>query len=391
MPGICMRAILFVLLLIVVAQQGLQAQPDRKTLDRIYILDPATKKEDDVYGKIEQESPVGLKVKVRKGKEDQLVTIPSSQILRVYYYTPDVLVTDYNRGFINEANWERATDKKKRAELFSKALDGFRDTERQLNVRPEAKRYLQYRIAMLLVNASKEDASKREEAIKALQQFTSGNRTSFTIVNALITQAQLLEEANRLDEARESYEALSRLPEVPPAVTRQGELLVGKMYLRLGKYAEAQKRFSALASKLNPNDADKPFVDVYLTESLIGQGKMDGAEKTLLAVLQASEDARLRALAHNLLGEWHLKKGKQEEAFWHFLRVDALYPEDAEEHSRALFHLATLFDKVKKDPNRADEAKRRLFGEAYKATRYQKIARESGMAPPEVPSESKGS
>jgi tetratricopeptide (TPR) repeat protein len=388
MPGIVSRLVLVALLLTVVGLGGAKAQADKAKADRIYLFDPATKKEEDVYGKIEEESPVGLKVKVRQGKTDEVVTYPTAKITRVYYYTPDVPITDYNKGFVNEANWEKATGKK-REELFANALDRFRETERALTVRPEARRYLQYRIAMLLVNAAKEDPSKREEAIKALKEFTTGNRTSFTIVNALTTQARLLEEANRADEARETYESLTTLPGVPPTLARQGDLLVGKMYLRAGKFLEAQKRFASLASKLTASDAEKPIVDVYLVESQVGQGKTDGVEKTLRTAIQATEDARVRGLAHNLLAELHLKKGEQEEAFWHYLRVDALYNEEPEEQARALFHLATLYDKVKKDPTRANEAKRRLFDDAFKTTRYQKMARDAGMAPPVEPGEQK--
>ncbi|MFQ3651349.1 MAG: hypothetical protein SNJ75_13525 [Gemmataceae bacterium] len=382
--------ILVVSILVVAGWTNAPAQVDKKTSDRIYLFDPATKKEEDVYGKIEEESPLGLKVRVRKGKNDELIDIPTAKIMRVYYYTPDVPTIEYNRGFVNESNWEKATGTK-RDEFFSRALDGFREIERRLIGRPEARRYLQYRIAMLLVNASRENPSKRDDAINALKEFTSDNLTSFTIINALTTQGRLLEEANRPDEARVAYEALASLPGVPPSVARQGDLLVGRMFLRSGKFAEAQKRFASLASKLGPGDADKPCVDIYLTESQIGLGKTDGADKALLAAIQATEDGRLRALAHNLLGDLKMKKGQQAQAFWHYLRVDALYNDDPEEHARALFHLATLYDKVKNDPARASETKRRLFDEAFKATRYQKLAREAGMAPPSENPETKGS
>jgi tetratricopeptide (TPR) repeat protein len=381
MSRVLLQSLLGVLILSVAGNNLLRAQIDKKTSDRIYIIDPATKKEDDVYGKIEEESPVGLKVKVRRGKDDEMVSIPTANITRIYYYTPDVNITEYNRGFVNEANWEKASGAK-RQELFDTALARYRETEQQLTGHPEASRFLRYRIAMLLVKASKDDPSKRDDAIKALKDFTATSRTSWAIVPALITQASMLEEMGRSDEAREAYEALATLPGVPPELARRSDLLVGKMYLRAGKFADAQKRFTTLSSKLSAGDAEKPFVDVYLTEAQIGQGKFDGADKRLLDAIRATDDGKVRGLGHNLLGELHQKKGELEEAFWHYLRVDALYNDDPEEQARALFHLATLFDKVKKDPTRAADCKRRLMDDTLKGTRYQKRGRDAGMAPP---------
>jgi tetratricopeptide (TPR) repeat protein len=321
---------------------------------------------------------------VRDGKMDRKVTIPAASITRIYYYTPDVLRTEYNGGFVLEGNWERSGGSKKtKDELLTKVFAKYAETEQKLGGRPEARRYLRFRIAMLHARVAKDDPSKADDAIKKLTDFTAANRGGVTIVPALTTQAKLLEEAGRTDEARSAYETLASLEGVPPALVRQSQLFVGKLSLRAGKWADAQKQLEKLAKGLSGADPEKPFVEAFLAESRIGQGNLDGVDAALKDVMKGNEDGKLRGLVHNVLGEWHEKKGQPEDAFWHYLRVDALYPDDPEEHARALFRLAELFDKVKKDPIRGREYAQRLLGPTFDGTRYQKLGKAAGLKPEE--------
>ncbi len=80
-------------------------------------------------------------------------------------------------------------------------------------------------------------------------------------------------------------------------------------------------------------------------------------------------------MAYNLLGDYYSRKGQAEEAFWNYLRVDAMYNEDIEEQAKALYRLTTLFDKVKKDPIRGKEYADRLQGTRFAGTTYQKLAK----------------
>ncbi|MGL4550824.1 MAG: tetratricopeptide repeat protein [Gemmataceae bacterium] len=354
------------------------AQGDKSKLDRVYYLDPGTKKEADAYGKIDEETPAGVKLKVREGKVDKVTAIPAEAITRVYYYTPEVTAIEFNGGSVTEGNWERASGKKK-GELLTTALAKYAAVEKQVAGRPEAKRYIQYRIAMLHARVAKDEPAKADEAIRQLKAYADGNRGGWQVVPALTTLARMLEEAGRVDEARSAYETLASLGDAPPALVRQSQLSVGKLSLRAGKWAEARKQLEKLAGGLSGADPEKPFADAYLAESKIGQGQLEGADRALQNVLKVSGDARLRGLAHNLLGDWNERRGQLDEAFWHYLRVDALYAEDPEEHARALFRLAELYDKVKKDPVRGRDCARRLMGAGFDGTRYQKRGKAAGM------------
>lgn len=373
-------------LLLLAATPLVRAQTDKSKLDRVYYMDPATKKEADVYGKIEDESPGGIKLKVREGKEDKVKTIPAELITRVYYFTPDVAALEFNSGAVNEANWEKASGKKKQ-ELFGTAIEKYTAVERLLTGRSEARRYIQYRIAMLNARAAKETAGKSDEAIRLLKDFSATNRSGWQIVPVLTTLAKMLEDAGRADEGREAYEALASLSGVQPALIRHAQLSVGKLSLRAGKYADAQKHLEKLAAGLSGTDQEKPFVDAYLAESKVGQGKLDGTDVVLNDLLKTSADARLRGLVHNVLADYSEKKGQAEDAFWHYLRVDALYSEDPEVHARALFRLAELYDKVKKDPIRAGDCARRLMSPTFAGTHYQKLGKAAGYKGDEMPTD----
>ena len=118
------------------------------------------------------------------------------------------------------------------------------------------------------------------------------------------------------------------------------------------------------------------FLDICLVQSQIGQNNLTQAELQLLGVLKVATDPTQRAVAHNLLGDYWLQKGKPEDAFWHYLRVDVLYHQDREEHAKALYQLSKLFDKPKSDLSRAEECRKRLLSSEFDGTIAQRRAKE---------------
>src|SRR5262249_41112566 len=211
--------------------------------------------------------------------------------------------------------------------------------------------------------------------------FKTNHPGGWEVMPALKALAKLLEDSGRTDDARKAYEELADLPDVPAQMKQESRVLVGRLFLRAGKYAEAEKALRKLAAGVAREDPQAAFVKAYLAASEIGQDKLARAAKDLGEVIQGTGDARLRGLAYNLLGDFYQKKGQPEEAFWQYLRVDALYNEDPEEQAKALYHLAKLFDKVKKDPIRGKECAARLLGNRFAGTRYQRLLAEEGKKP----------
>ncbi len=222
---------------------------------------------------------------------------------------------------------------------------------------------------------AQDDPTKAETAIKMLTEFKQEGKHSWLILPALKTLARLQEEAGKTDDARRTYEELADLPDVPKELKQESDILVGRLLLRGTKYADAEKRLEKLNSSMSDADVQRPLVQAYLAESRIGQNKLDTVEKDLKTLIHGSADNRVRGVAYNLLGELYLKKGQGDDAFWSYLRVDALYNDDVEEHAKALYRLMTLFDKVKRDPIRGKECADRLQGKRFFGTTYQKLAK----------------
>lgn len=340
--------------------------------DFVYYYDRAAKKEQEHRGKIEAESPAGITIKVKEAKDDVVKKVAAGDVTQVIYGQTGVDRLTYRGPFGKLDRATKETDKARREKAFAEALEGFTKLEQQVGGVPNAKRYIQYKAAEVTALMAQDDPAKVEPAIKLLTEFKAVNGTAWQIVPALKTLARLQEESGKTDDARKTYEELADLPDIPPAVKQESGVLVGRLLLRGGKYADAERRLKALASTMTTTDAQLPFVKAYLVQSRLGRGQLDGVPKELGDVIKSSGDARLRGVAHNLLGDYYLKKNQQDEAFWHYLRVDAMYNEDAEEHAKALFQLVTLFDKVKKDPLRGKECAARLLEPRFAGTSYQR-------------------
>ncbi|MFO0845000.1 MAG: hypothetical protein U0797_21840 [Gemmataceae bacterium] len=338
--------------------------------DSVYYRDRAAKKELEHRGKIEAESPAGLSIKVREAKDDVVKQVPTDDVTQVIYGQAGVDRVTYRAPFGKLDRAARETGKAREKSL-TEALDGFSQLEQRVTT-PNAKRYFQYKAAEVTAALAADDPTRVDPAIKLLTEFKSSHGNSWQIVPALKTLARLQEESGKTDDARKTYEELAELPDVPAAVKQESGVLVGRLLLRGGKYADAEKRLQALAGAMSAGDAQLPFVKAYLLESRLGRGALDGVPKELGDVIKSSADARLCGVVHNLLGDYHLKVSQPDEAFWHYLRVDAMYPDDAEEQAKALYNLAALFDKVKKDPIRGKECAARLMEPRFAGTTYQR-------------------
>jgi hypothetical protein len=342
--------------------------------DIVYFKNRATKKEDEYRGTIEEENPVGIKIKLKAGKME-IKEVPTQDIVRVVYETPDVDPVTFRAPFNKERSARGMTRPKQREKALVEAMDGYIKLGAALRGRPNARRYIQYKIAEVAVLQAQDDPTKVDNAIKLLMDFKQDGKSSWLALPALKTLARLQEDAGRTDDARKTYEELADLPDVPREMRQESEILVGRLLLRGGKPADAEKRLEKLNATMSEGDSQRPLVQAYLAEARIGQNKMDTVEKDLKQLIRGTTDNRVRGVAYNLLGDFYIKKGQGDDAFWSYLRVDAMYNDDVEEQAKALFRLSTLFDKVKKDPIRGKECADRLQGKRFMGTIYQKLAK----------------
>ncbi|HZY85157.1 MAG TPA: hypothetical protein VFE78_10030 [Gemmataceae bacterium] len=334
-----------------------------------------TGKKDAVKGTIQEESPAGIKIKVGKEVRD----LPALSIRQVTYKAKEVTAVDYRRPFTDEEIGLRpGTRPAERARRLESALTRFRELDKQLLGVPAAHRYVQFKIAEVLARQAEDDSSKLDAAVAALNAYQKDFSTGWEVVPCLKLLAKLQEDKGDAAGALETYKSLATVPGVPPALQQESTVLVARLLLRGGKPAEAEAALKGLEAKLSTTDPQRASVVVFLAQSRLAQGQLGQVEAPLRAAIQNTSDAAVRAAAHNLLGDYYMVKGQPEPAFWEYLYVDTLYNQDREEQAKALYHLSTLFDKVKRDPTRAKQCAERLKDKQYAGTLYQRRAAGEG-------------
>src|SRR5262249_36824907 len=137
---------------------------------------------------------------------------------------------------------------------------------------------------------------------------------------------------------------------------------------------DAEKKLAELVKTMSSGDEQRPYVQAYLAEAKIQQNKTEGVAKELEGIIKGTSDGRLRGLAYNLLGDLYRGTGKTEDALGAYLRVDALYNDDPDEHAKALYYLSELYRKRQKpDPARAEDCVERLREPRFASSPYQKM------------------
>lgn len=352
-----------------------------KAQDTVYFVDRVANKDMTYVGSIVEESPLGIKLRLR-GKEGEVKLIPAETITRVDYQDKEVAAVDYRRPLGKLELAYKESRPKQRGELLDQALEGFSKLNRTL-ARAEARRFVRFKMAEITTLQAQTDPARMDEAIKLLTEFKTAHSTGWQILPAMKMLGNLLEQAGKPDQARKIYEELAGLPDAPPVLQRESSLLVGKLLLREGKYVEAEQRLRKLATAFSSEDPQGSLVRAYLVQSQMGQKKLDSVARDLAQLIKSSTDSKLRALAYNLLGDYYRLRGQAEDAFWQYLRVEVQYPDDVEEYAKALYHLSTLFDKVKNDPIRGKEYAAKLRQPRFQGTIYQKLLLQQSSKTPE--------
>ena len=131
---------------------------------------------------------------------------------------------------------------------------------------------------------------------------------------------------------------------------------------------------TALAKTLAKDDPQAVRVEIYLAASK-AKTNLPDAEKRLQSIIRSAAAPPLKALAYNTLGDCYRLNNRLEDAFWQYLWVDQEYPQDNEEHAKALYFLSILFDKAKNMPTRAQSCRDRLLNDkAFAGLEYQRLA-----------------
>jgi tetratricopeptide (TPR) repeat protein len=335
--------------------------------DKVTYFDRKTGKEDTAIGVIQTETPAAITIKV--GTNTHL--IPAADVREVDYKPPDsVKGFQYKVPFGLEKESLKKKDLQDRLKMLMDAQDEFDKLAKQVGDRPIVQRYIQYRGALVHMQIARLDPTKRDAAIDAMKKFCVEQSTGWETVPSAKLLAQLQEEKGDLLGAKETYDKLRLVPGVPKDTVLECTILVSNMQLRAKQYKEAEKTLNDAKALLPDDDPQRPLIVVHLCDAQLKQHKPQDVEKQLQTAINTTSEATIRAAAHNTLGDYYREMKQDEEAFWQYLRVEVLYPEDREEHARSLYWLSKLFESVKKDKGKAQECLDKLKAKDFEGTEF---------------------
>ena len=339
----------------------------------IRYLDRVKKAEVTIEGEIQTESPSAITYKIKSGKPDKISVL---DLVEITYKAPGgVSAIDYRKPFNKSDEAFKATNDDTRKKAVEDSLALFQEMLPRLAEAPAVLRQAQFRICQLQSLDAEYDPTQVDPAIASLQKFLDKNSEGWQVVPATKALAGLQEKKGDVAGAQKTYETLAARDDIPKETRQECDLLVARALIDANKFEVAERKLTAVAKSLPPDDPQGQRVDVYLAACQIAGGKLPEAEKKLQEILAKTSDEDVKALAYNTLGDCLQKQGHPEEAFWQYLWVDVKYNQDKAEHARALFHLARLFEQLKKDDLRSKQCREKLLKDKqYAGTEYQKRA-----------------
>jgi hypothetical protein len=333
----------------------------------------AKKAQETVKAVVVEETP-GVIAYRSSGRVEQ---VPAADVLEVVYQPASALVRqEVRRALRHEDEIDKATDSAARKKAVQQAMDSYRALLPQMGDSRFAVRHIAFKRAQLALRLAEYDPSQRDAAEAVLTKFLQEHGAGWQVGLASKWLAQLHLEKGDPARAQKVFDDLVNKPDLTRETRQEYQLLAVRALMRSRKYAEARAQLRRMQERLLPEDASTlTRVAIYLAGCDGAEGQLAAAEKQLKAVLEGDAETRLKALACNVLADRYLEAGKEDEAFWRFLMVDTLYNQDSEELARALYHLAQLFEKLRKDPARAQECRERLLQEKqFAGAEYRRLA-----------------
>lgn len=211
------------------------------------------------------------------------------------------------------------------------------------------------------------------DAGRKLNEFVRRNPKSFHYLEAVETMGDLLMAKDSYAAAQRQYAELAKTP-WPDYKLRAGVLL-GRTLAAQGKHDQAIREFdSVLASRADDAAAKEQKLTATLAKavSLAETNQLDNAVALIEQMIADTdpEQKELQARAYNALGDSYQRGGRDKDALLAYLHVDVLYSSVPAAHAEALFHLATLWNKVGQT-ERARQA-RQTLEQQYRGSRWAK-------------------
>ncbi|MEZ6133226.1 MAG: tetratricopeptide repeat protein [Planctomycetaceae bacterium] len=311
-------------------------------------VDIVTRRSDNakIRGSIERSDQTQIVVKRTNGEEE---VIPVSNIKRVEF---DGEPQTLNQARTNEASGAHET-----------ALEKLREIRTSYNGSNAAlKADIDFLIARVLGSMALVDATKADEAIKALGDFRSSNKDNFRYLEATLLQASLHAKKQETDAGKTLLAELQQC--AVKGFQLQAGVELGRLLLNAGDAAGAQAAFEDVVSKSQGDEsAAGAMFDGMLGRAMClkQQNQLDPCIQALDDVISQAPETETRILAEAWLrkGDCLRLQSEAKAALMAYLHVDVLYPGESLQHAEALARLAELW-KPTGHEDRAIEAAAKL-------------------------------
>ena len=285
-----------------------------------------------VTGKILEETPAGVKVKVQGiGKEE---LIPSTEILRVTYADlPAKASLDIGKLVTAETNRDLPA--------LLKGYEAVQAIPEVKSAPPAARRYIDYRVAALRAfTAEGEDQLKA--AVKGLADFVSAHPDGWEYPHAARQLGRLQADTGDYDAATRTFEALEKA-NVPAEFKQEATAALIDVAFQSENYELGAKRVEAVAKDPQAPAALRDRAAIYRLGLEGAKGDLAATVKKLEEAIAKATDPGLKALGYNVLGDVYEKRERRRDAMWSYLWVDVYYNQDRAEHLKAMSRLIKIF------------------------------------------------
>ena len=173
--------------------------------------------------------------------------------------------------------------------------------------------------------------------------------------------------------AQKTFEDLALVPNLSPDQRLESSLRAAQVLVRATKFAEAEKRIEELSRNVASDQPQAFRIQIALAECRAAAGKPEQAVQILQGLIDKVADPEIKARVYNALGDCLRVAGKSKDALWNYLWVDVVYHQNRQEHAKALYYLAKLFEALK-DENRAKQYREKLEKDKqFAGLEYQKM------------------
>ncbi|MFW6124537.1 MAG: tetratricopeptide repeat protein [Pirellulales bacterium] len=243
------------------------------------------------------------------------------------------------------------------------AIQLYRETAEAAGTgRPQLLEDLQYYIARSTARLALADPARLDEAAGLLEAFVEQHPNSYHYYPLHEWLARVYMQTGNVAKARLALDTLRSAPWKEyqlRAIVAEGRLLQ-----RQQQYEAAIAQFERVLAEQAATPDEKlqqQTAELAKAECLVALERFTDAEELLRGVIAAAPPERsdVHAAAHTALGDCLRAAGKAKEALLAYLYVDLLCADQKQEHAKALYYLAELWNEIGQ-PARAEDALARL-------------------------------